>query len=272
MSYICKEETRELMSLIDECLSKLPEGALQQRRLSKIGNTMLTHCLLSGQRAAFRLCHLPLKGASRTTQYVSTERPSRRIRILRPRHQLQILADGDTNVFQTGIYERCAARPNTEHFASMTLAEFAVWYEYTAGPANLSNPPKDHHQLQNSLGWIRKRTFSACPHVPHITPEAHGDDYYYHLLLYLPWRNEENDLLSGYPDAQSAFLGCYNELHYGSDTRYHQFTDELQCTVVQLRELNRYSGDLYTGIAPSTLQTEVDTAGEGLSLILFSIM
>ena len=120
--------------LIDERLSELPEGASQRRRLSKIGNTMLTHRLLSAQEAAFRLCHLPLKGASRTTQYVSTERPSRRM-----------------------------------------------------------------SQLQNGLGWIRKRTFSACLRVPHKTPEAHGDDYYYHLLLlYLPWRDEESDLLSGY--------------------------------------------------------------------------
>ena len=102
------------------------------------------------------------------------------------------------------------------------------------------------------------------PHkTPEATPEAHGDDYYYHLLLlYLPWRDEENDLLTGYPDAQSAFLGRHNELHYGVDTRYHQFTDELQRAVVQLQKFNRYSGDLYTGIAPSTLQTEVDAAGE----------
>ena len=263
VSYICKEETRKLMSLIDECLSELPQGASQRRRLSKIGNTMLTHRLLSAQEAAFRLCHLPLKGASRTTQYVSTERRSRRMRILRPRFQLQMLADSDTNVFQTGVYERYAARPSTAEFLNMSLAEFAVWYEYTGAPVNVSNPPKGHHQLQNGLGWVRKRTFSACLRVPHKTPEAHGDDYYYHLLLlYLPWRDEENDLLSGYPDAQSAFLGRHNELHYGDDTRYHQFANELQRTVLQLRELNRYGGDLYNGIAPSTLQTEMDAANE----------
>ena len=57
-------------------------------------------------------------------------------------------------------------------------------------------------------------------------------------------------------------MGRHNELHYGVDTRYIQFTDELQCAVVQLRELNRYSRDLYTGIAPSTLQPEGDAAGE----------
>ena len=263
VSYICKEETRELMSLIDERLSELPEGASQRRCLSKIGNTMLTHRLLSAQEAAFRLCHLPLKGASRTTQYVSTERPSRRMRILRPRCQLQMLADGDTNVFQTGVYERYAARPSSEDFANMSLAEFAVWYEYTAGPATVSNPPKGYRQLQNGLGWIRKRTFSACLRVPHKTPEAHGDDYYYHLLLlYLPWRDEESDLLSGYANAQSAFLGRHGELRYGGDTRYHHFADELQRAVVQLRELNRFSGDTYTAIAPSTLQGEMDVTAE----------
>ena len=36
----------------------------------------------------------------------------------------------------------------------------------------------------------------------------------------------------------------------------------MQRAVVQLRELNRFSGDLYTGIAPSTLQTEMDGADE----------
>ena len=263
IKYVCKEETRELMSLIDERLSKLPEGASQRRHLSKIGNTTLTHRLLSAQEAAFRLCYLPLKGASRTTQYVSIDRPRHRMRILRPRYQLEMLADGDTNVFQTGIYERYAVRPSVETFSQMSLAEFAVWYEYTAGPANVSNPPKGYYQLQNSLGWIRRRTFSACLRVPHKTPKAHGDDYYYHLLLlYLPWRDEENDLLSGYPDAQSAFLGRHSELRYGGNTRYHHFAGELQRAVIQLRELNRFSGDLYTGIAPSTLQIEMDEADE----------
>ena len=29
-----------------------------------------------------------------------------------------------------------------------------------------------------------------------MTPESHGDNYYYHLLmLYLPWRQETEDLL-----------------------------------------------------------------------------
>ena len=85
--------------------------------------------------------------------------------------------------------------------------------------------------------------------MPHKTPEAHGDDYYYHLLLYLPWRDEESDLLSGYANAQSAFLGRHGEFRYGGDTRYHHFADELQRAIVQLRELNRFSGDMYTAIA-----------------------
>ena len=35
-------------------------------------------------------------------------------------------------------------------------------------------------------------------------PESHGDNYYYHLLmLYLPWRQETEDLLGEYNTAGS---------------------------------------------------------------------
>ena len=36
-----------------------------------------------------------------------------------------------------------------------------------------------------------------------MTPESHGDNYYYHLLmLYLPWWQETEELLGEYSMAQ----------------------------------------------------------------------
>ena len=54
----------------------------------------------------------------------------------------------------------------------------------------------------------------------------------------------------------------HGELRYGGDTRYHHFADELQHAIVQLRELNRYSGDTYTAIGLSILQSEMDVAND----------
>ena len=44
-----------------------------------------------------------------------------------------------------------------------------------------------------------------------MTPESHGDNYYYHLLmLYLPWHQETKDLLGEYSTAQEALLAGTN--------------------------------------------------------------
>ena len=51
------------------------------------------------------------------------------------------------------------------------------------------------------------RRKQACLRVPTLTPEANGDDYYYHLLmLYLPWCNETVDLLDSHATAKQSFV------------------------------------------------------------------
>ena len=82
----------------------------------------------------------------------------------------------------------------------MTLAHFAVWYNAVSGSEDeLSEDTSGrlpHYQLQNSMGYIAQRRHQACLSIPVMTPESHGDNYYYHLLmLYLPWRQETEDFL-----------------------------------------------------------------------------
>ena len=83
----------------------------------------------------------------------------------------------------------------------MTLAHFAVWYNTVSGNyEDVENEGSSCHlprfHLQNNIGTIAQRRHQACLRVPIMTPESHGDNYYYHLLmLYLPWRQEAEDLL-----------------------------------------------------------------------------
>ena len=35
----------------------------------------------------------------------------------------------DTNLFQPGLFDRCAAIPQQDKFEKMTLAHFSVWYD-----------------------------------------------------------------------------------------------------------------------------------------------
>ena len=145
---------------------------------------------------------LHLKGSSHATVFISAIPKSQRTRLIRPS-----LDDGDTNVFMHGLIDRYAARPTGAPFDSMTLAHFAVWYNAVSGSEDeLSEGTSGHlprYQLQNSMGYIAQRRHQACLRVPVMTPESHGDNYYYHLLmLYLPWRQESEDLLGEYSTAQ----------------------------------------------------------------------
>ena len=134
---------------------------------------------------------LHLKGSSRATVFVSAIPKNQQTRLIRPSHQLRELDDGDTNVFMHGLIDRYAAGPTGAPFNSMTLAHFAVWYNAVSGSEDkLSEDTSDRlprYQLQNSMGYIAQRRHQPCLRVPVMTPESHGDKYYYHLLmLYLP--------------------------------------------------------------------------------------
>ena len=112
---------------------------------------------------------------------------------------------GDTDVFESGLYERYAARPLGDPFDNMSLAHFAVWYATSKAPSTLSmsSRAQPRYELQGNSGWIYMHRKQACLRLPTLTPEANGDDYYYHLLmLYLPWHNATVDLLGSHATAK----------------------------------------------------------------------
>lgn len=73
--------------------------------------------------------------------------------------------------------------------------------------------------------------------MPRLTPEKNGDEYYYSLLLlYLPWRSEE-ELTAGCDSAMAAFVqkeGQLQFLHAANEA----FAEEVRFAAEQLRVLD----------------------------------
>ena len=258
--YICKDESQVLEQVIAEQLASLQQDATVKQRLRKIGNTLLSHRQLSQQEAAFLVAGLHLKGSSHATVFVSAIPKRQRTRLVRPSNQLRELDDRDTNVFMHGLIDRYAARPAGEPFDSMTLAHFAVWYNTFSGSwDDDQNEPTSgrlpRFQLQNGMGSIAQRQRQACLRVPVMTPESHGDNYYYHLLLlYLPWRQEIEDLLGEYNTAQEALLAKRDQIQF-LNSEHGSFADEVQQAIQQLSNLqNTYGDNLYAPVAPNAVQ------------------
>ena len=76
--YMCKDEPQELKQLISRKLDELPDGCNQRQRLLKIGNTLISHRILSAQEAVYRTTGLHLRGSTRSSIFVNTARPEKR--------------------------------------------------------------------------------------------------------------------------------------------------------------------------------------------------
>ena len=124
----------------------------------------------------------------------------------------------------------------------MTLAHFAVWYNTVSG--NEDEVSEDtsgrlpRFQLQNNMGYIAQRRHQACLRVPVMTPESHGGNYYYHLLmLYLPWQQKTAELLGEYSTAQEALLAKRDQLQF-LNSEHGSFADEVVQAIQQLSTLS----------------------------------
>ena len=125
----------------------------------------------------------------------------------------------------------------------MTLVYFSVWYRTVGGgggeddKTELISGRLPRFQLQNGMSTIAQRSRQACLRVPVMTPESHGDNYYYHLLmLYLPRRQETEDLLGEYSTAQEALLAKKDQLQF-LNAEHGSFADEVQQAIQQLSNL-----------------------------------
>ena len=172
---------------------------------------------------------------------------------------------GDTDVFESGLYERYAARPLGDPFDNMSLAHFAVWYATSKAPSTLSmsSRAQPRYELQGNSGWIYLRRKQACLRLPTLTPEANGDDYYYHLLmLYLPWCNETVDLLGSHATAKQSFVSNNDRLLVlGGDQA--SFAAEVERATCQLRVLNQFGDTVYAPIALGAAQRNMEMENEG---------
>ena len=86
--YICRDEFQVLKQAIAERLANLQEDATVKQCLRKIGNTLLSHCQLSQQEAAFLVTGLHLKGSSCANVFVSAVPKCQQTRLVRPSYQL----------------------------------------------------------------------------------------------------------------------------------------------------------------------------------------
>eukprot|EP00105_Crassostrea_gigas_P043473 XP_019927621.1 PREDICTED: uncharacterized protein LOC105339877 [Crassostrea gigas] len=215
ISYISKSE-REMGMVLKQTKIEAEEGNESARStLKKIGSAYLNHREVSAQEAVYRVCNLKMKECSRKVVFIPVgENPTRLTkplsqikRIQKSRKTDEIEQEDDEDIWMSNIVDRYESRPNEPLFQNMCLAEFCSEFRVLAKSQVPKTKNENVFELQNSKGFIQKRTRAkpAIIRYPRFDAKKMPEKYYQcQLQLFLPYLGTNQLKPPGY-DQYEAF-------------------------------------------------------------------
>lgn len=193
-------------------------------KMRKLGKAFIGRRVVGAPEAAMRELSMWLIKKSVKVLFVNSNMKDDRISLPKSAQQLEKMDEDDDDIYVSGIHERYSARP--DDLENMCLAKFAVNYDpvYSAGncahndnqDSGNENENEDENdldcnedemdylrkrnmiRLKNEMGYMRKRKKQCILRIASFKEATEPERYYYsRLLLYLPWRTEE-ELLNGF--------------------------------------------------------------------------
>nr|XP_022311170.1 splicing regulatory glutamine/lysine-rich protein 1-like [Crassostrea virginica] len=221
--------------------------------------------------------------ASREVVFINTSPPEERIFLLKCQDDLNKLPKTSTNIRADSLIQRYERRPKQlEHWC---LADFVSELEVTFPKEmqrefyeeeNDDNPQVLVDNLLSDCDNSDQDTFSDNDTVVHLkngikirrrknkrviryvgySQKTNSEEYYRErLLLYLPWRNENSDLLGGFQTYEQHYRQKANMIQM-KQKQYEHFVDEIEQARLQAEE----DLDSLETVAPNTEHAEADDA------------
>ena len=126
INYISKSRG-ELSKTLQDIVKQLHKGnTTLPEKLHHLTNTFLNTSEFSAQECVYYILGYPISECSREIVFINTTLPDDRIRIFKPKKQLQELPDDSEDVFTPGKIEAYEKRP--KNLENVCLADFVASY------------------------------------------------------------------------------------------------------------------------------------------------
>ncbi|WAR17568.1 hypothetical protein MAR_032162 [Mya arenaria] len=109
-SYICKLE-RAMRDMMRKA-SKETDCEPIRQAFSDIGHIFIKYREVSEHEAVLRILSLPLHNSNIDVQFIQTDIPQKRTRIVKSRQVLEHMLDDETDIFLPSIHDKYTNRPN----------------------------------------------------------------------------------------------------------------------------------------------------------------
>lgn len=206
LNYINKAN-KGMSKLLRQVVEETRRGNMTiKERLRIICNKFLNSCEISAQEAVYYILGLSVSRSSRKVVFINTSKPENRDRMLRSREQLEALGEDSHDIFQENYLDYYARRHS--RLSGECLASVVANYEVVKTPARVmqqiqEDPDNSDDELEGDYFPIartrlshKRRLKSKVIRYPRFRVDRQHDDYYREqLMLFLPWRDEQTELI-----------------------------------------------------------------------------
>ncbi|KAK3105661.1 hypothetical protein FSP39_002926 [Pinctada imbricata] len=281
VSYISKSQ-RGMSALMDRACKEARQGNMDiKKQVRHIGNHFLNSVEVSAQEASYLVLQMPLTKGSRDVIFINTSPPHERVVLLKQQSDLMELSPESTDIHYQNIIARYSKRPT--QLENWCLADYAsqleVKYPDDTKKKDIQQEINDDDNidavangdedsefseddilvtLKNGI-IIRRRIHDLILRYVHYNLKTDPENHYREkLLLFMPWRDEDVDLLNGH----NSYQEHYKQVHFlvGHKANYYEKNiDEIERAMQQAEEEFAQHDE----IAPNAQQRNADDEAEG---------
>ncbi|XP_062602358.1 uncharacterized protein LOC134264070, partial [Saccostrea cucullata] len=287
VSYISKSQ-RGMSDLLNRAAKEAREGNLDiKRQVRHIGNHFLNSVEVGAQEAAYLVLQMPMTKASRDVVFINTSPSDDRVILIKTDAELEKLTPNSTDVECSNAIKRYAKRP--KQLENWCLADYVSQLDVVfpkddekeviekevndddADKSNMSNDEEDNDSdvdfsesdtlvtLRNGIK-IRRRKVPRVIRYVRFNIKTDTENYYREkLMLFLPWRDESVDLISGTDTFEKSFNLRKSFLTH-KVKEYEYNADQLDAA---LQMASEDFSEAYDELAPNAQQTEAEDENEG---------
>ena len=286
VGYISKSQ-RGMSAQLDAAAKEARKGNLDlKKQVRHIGNVFSNCVEVSAQEAVYLDLQIPLTKCTRDVVFINTSVPEERIFLLKPKAALDELPAESTDVESDSVIQRYSKRP--KQLSKFCLADYVSKVDIIypkgnkvpekvndkndddRGDSSSSNESEDSLDVDNSQGSdLLYRTKNGIKYkkrkVPRIiryvkyNKKKDPENYFREqLMLFVPWRNEQKDLLGSFDTYEAHYNSVQTSL-IPKRNEYEHHIEELELARQMMEDEQRE----YDQTAPNAEQENREAEEEG---------
>ena len=286
VGYISKSQ-RGMSAQLDAAAKEARKGNLDlKKQVRHIGNVFSNCVEVSAQEAVYLDLQIPLTKCTRDVVFINTSVPEERIFLLKPKAALDELPAESTDVESDSVIQRYSKRP--KQLSKFCLADYVSKVDIIypkgnkvpekvndkndddRGDSSSSNESEDSLDVDNSQGSdLLYRTKNGIKYkkrkVPRIiryvkyNKKKDPENYFREqLMLFVPWRNEQKDLLGSFDTYETHYNSLQTSL-IPKRNEYEHHIEELELARQMMEDEQRE----YDQTAPNAEQENREAEEEG---------